>query len=182
MIMSIGLIELNSIARGIECTDAMLKAGNVALIFAKPVCPGKYISMVAGDVGAVKSAIAAGIAPGGMNLVNHLLIPRIHPDLIPAINAVISIEKVEALGVVEYFDITSAIVGADTAAKSGIVKLIDVRLGMGIAGKSFFTLCGSVSDVKSAVNAAISYSKEYGVIVNSCVIPSPSPELFRAVL
>ena len=181
MLMSIGLIELNSIARGIESTDAMLKAGSVELIFAKPVCPGKYISLIAGDVGAVKSALAAGTATalGGFNLVNQLLIPHIHPDLIPAINAIVNIEKVEALGVVEYFDITSAIVGADAAAKAGIVKLIEVRLGMGIAGKSYFTLCGSVSDVKSAVNAAIT---ENSVVVNSCVIPSPSPELFRALL
>ena len=179
MIMSIGLIELNSIARGIESTDAMLKAGSVELIFAKPVCPGKYIALVSGDVGAVKAALAAGTASGGFNLVNHLLIPHIHPDLIPAINAVMSIEKVEALGVVEYFDITSAIVGADAAAKAGIVKLIEVRLGMGIAGKSYFSLCGSVSDVKSAVNAAITHD---GTMVNSCVIPSPSPELFHAML
>ena len=179
MIMSIGLIELNSIARGIESTDAMLKAGGVGLIFAKPVCPGKYIALISGDVGAVKSALAAGTAAGGINLVNHLQIPRIHPDLIPAINAVVSIDRVEALGVVEYFDITSAIVGADAAAKAGFVKLMEVRLGMGIAGKSYFSMCGSVSDVKSAVNAAISGN---GIVVNSCVIPSPSPELFHAML
>jgi len=179
MIMSIGLIELNSIARGVESTDAMLKAGGVELIFAKPVCPGKYISLISGDVGAVKTALAAGTELSGIHLINHLLIPHIHPDLIPAINAVVSIEKVEALGVVEYFDITSAIVGADAAAKSGVVKLIEIRLGMGIAGKSYFSLCGSVSDVKSAVNAAII---ENAVVVNSCVIPSPSPELFHAML
>ena len=179
MIMSIGLIELNSIARGIESTDVMLKAGSVELIFAKPVCPGKYIAMISGDVGAVKAALEAGTALGGFNLVNHLLIPHIHPDLIPAVNAVVNIEKVEALGVVEYFDITSAIIGADTAAKAGMVKLIEVRLGMGIAGKSYFSLCGSVSDVKSAVNAAIA---ENGTVVNNCVIPSPSPELFNAML
>jgi len=182
MIRSIGLIELNSIARGIESTDAMLKAGSVELVFAKPVCPGKYISMIAGDVGSVKAALASGTALGGFNLVNHLLIPNIHYDLIPAINAVVSIEKVEALGVVEYFDICSAIVGADSAAKAGIVKLIEVRLGMGIAGKSYFSLCGSVSDVKTAVKAAMMNSTENGAVVNSCVIPSPAPELFHAML
>lgn len=179
MITSIGLIELNSIARGIECTDAMLKAGNVALVFAKPVCPGKYIALVSGDVGAVKAALEAGTSVGGFNLVNHLSIPNVHRDLIPAINAVAEVEKVEALGVVEYFDITSAIVGADAAAKAGIVKLIEVRLGMGIAGKSFFTMCGTVSDVRSAADAALATG---GAVVGTCVIPSPSPELFHALL
>lgn len=179
MIMSIGLIELNSIARGVESTDAMLKAGSVELIFARPVCPGKYIALIAGDVGAVKAALAAGTAMGGFNLVNSLLIPHIHPDLIPAINATVGIEQVEALGVAEYFDITSAIVGADAAAKAGAVKLIEVRLGMGIAGKSFFSMCGTVSDVRSALGAALAGQEG---VVGSCVIPSPSPELFHAML
>lgn len=182
MISSIGLVELNSIARGVETTDVMLKAGGVDLVFAKPVCPGKFLVMVHGDVGSVNSAMTAGVELGGVNVVNHLTIPRVHPSLIPAIHAVASIEKVEALGMVEYFDITSAIVGADAAAKTGNIRLIEVRLGFGIGGKSFFALCGAVSDVKSAVAAGMSDPDNRGAVVQSCVIPSPSPELFHELL
>jgi len=182
MITSIGLIEFNSIARGVECADAMLKAGDVSLVFAKPVCPGKYVALVSGDVGAVKSAVAAGLELAGANLVNHLVIPNVHKDLIPAINAVAEVGAVGALGVVEYFDIAAAIVGADAAAKAGQVQLIEVRLGMGIGGKSFFSLCGSVSDVRAAVDSGLADALERGAVVNHCVIPSPSPDLFRAML
>lgn len=182
MIASIGLIELNSIARGIETADVMLKAGDVALIFAKPVCPGKFLALVHGDVGAVNSAMDAGVAAAGANIVNHLVIPRVHPSIIPAINAVAEIDRVGALGVVEYFDIASAIIGADHAAKTGNVRLIEVRLGMGIGGKSFFALCGEVSDVRSAVTAGLDDPEHRGAVVQSCVIPSPSPELFRELL
>lgn len=182
MISSIGLIELNSIARGVETADVMLKAGAVEMVFAKPVCPGKFLALVHGDVGAVNAAMSAGLEKGAVNVVNHLTIPRAHPSLIPAINAVVSIEKVEALGVVEYFDIASAITGADLAAKTGNVKLMEVRLGFGIGGKSFFTLCGDVSDVRSAVAAGLSDTEYRGAVVQSCVIPSPSPELFRELL
>lgn len=182
MIRSIGLIELNSIARGVETGDRMLKAGNVALAFAKPVCPGKFMVLVHGDVGAVDAAVEAGLAAGGANVVNHLTIPRVHESLIPAINAVVEIERVEALGVVEYFDIASAILGADAAAKSGNVSLMEVRLGMGIGGKSYFTLCGGVSDVKSAVRAGLDDSEHRGAVVSHCVIPSPDPALFRQLL
>jgi microcompartment protein CcmL/EutN len=182
MIVSIGLIEYNSIARGIESADAMLKAGSVDLVFAKPVCPGKYLAMVSGDIGAVNSSIEAGHNAGGGNVVNELIIPRIHPSIIPAINATAEIEVKDALGVVEYFDIASAILGADAASKTGNVFLIELRLGMGIGGKSFFTLCGQVSDVKSAVAAALVESEQRGAVVNSCVIPSPSNELFREML
>lgn len=182
MINSIGLIELNSIARGIETSDVMLKAGNVELVFAKPVCPGKFMVLIYGDVGALNTAMAAGVETGSNHVVNHLTIPRVHPSLIPAINAVVDIHDVEALGVVEYFDIVSAIIGADAAAKTGNVKLMEVRLGMGIGGKSYFTLCGDVSDVRSAVRAGLADSEHNGTVVNSCVIPSPTPSLFRELL
>jgi microcompartment protein CcmL/EutN len=182
MIASIGLVELNSIARGIASADAMLKAGSVALVFARPVCPGKYIVLVSGDAGAVKSAMEAGRAAAGANLVGDLRLPRLHPSLIPAINATAEAGGAGALGVVEYFDIASAIVGADAAAKAGSVTLIEVRLGMGIAGKSYFTLCGQVSDVRCAVAAALSEAGRSGTAVGSCVIPAPDPELFRSML
>lgn len=182
MIRCIGMIELNSIARGVEAGDEMLKAGNVQLVFAKPVCPGKFMLMVYGDVGAVEAAMATGIAVSGANLVNHLTIPRVHESLIPAINAVVEVREVEALGMIEYFDIASAVIGADTAAKTGNVSLMEVRLGMGIGGKSFFTLCGEVSDVKSAVKAGLASSEHNGTVVNHCIIPSPTPELFRQLI
>ena len=182
MIASIGLIELNSIARGIEAADFMLKAGSVALVFAKPVCPGKFLVLVHGDVGSVDAAMSAGLEAGGVNVVNSLVIPRVHPLLIPAINAVAEIDGVEALGVVEYFDIASAIAGADAAAKTGNVRLIEVRLGFGIGGKSYFALCGEVSDVHSAVAAGLADSEHRGGVVQSCVIPSPDSSLFEQLL
>ncbi|MDR1800123.1 MAG: BMC domain-containing protein [Bifidobacteriaceae bacterium] len=181
-VTSIGLIELGSIARGVEVTDVMLKAGQVELSFSKPVCPGKYTVMVYGDVGAVKASVAAGLDAGGTAVVNHLIIPRLHSSVLPAINAAVSVGPVNAVGVVEYFDIASAIVGADAAVKTGRAELIQVRLGMGIGGKSFFVLTGDVADVKAAVDAGLYDAKQRGAVVASCVIPAPDPRLFEAML
>jgi microcompartment protein CcmL/EutN len=50
---SIGLVEVNSIAKGFEVCDAMAKTANVTVLVAKTICPGKYIIMVGGDVAAV---------------------------------------------------------------------------------------------------------------------------------
>ncbi|MCL2780703.1 MAG: BMC domain-containing protein [Actinomycetia bacterium] len=179
---AIGLIEFISIARGVEATDAMLKAGQVELSFAKPVCPGKFINLVHGQVGAVEASVRAGLEAGAGAVVNHLLIPRVHPTLIPAINAVTPVPNVEALGVIEYFDIASAVIGADTAAKASDVALMEIRLGVAIGGKSFFKMCGQVADVQAAVKAALAESSRPGVLVSSCVIPSPDPALFRAMI
>ena len=59
MIRTLGLIELNSIARGYEVADAMLKSANVELVKAHSICPGKFIAMVSGDVGAVNASVEA---------------------------------------------------------------------------------------------------------------------------
>ena len=181
-ITSIALIELTAIARGVETADAMLKAADVTLVFAKPVCPGKFIILIHGDVGAVKASVAAGLEVAADRAVNHLVIPRIHPDLLPAISGSYPVGSVAALGVVEFFDIASAITAADAAAKSSSVSLMEVRLGLGIGGKSFFKLCGEVADVKSAVASAIDTGTGRGQVVSSCVIPSPDPELFKAMI
>lgn len=179
MITTIGLIELNSIAKGILVSDSILKAANTNLIFAKPVCPGKFMVLVHGDVGAVKVGIEAGLDNGKGFVVDDLVIPNVHPQLIPAINASSEVHDVAALGVMEYFNIAGAIVGADAAVKAADVQLMEVRLGMGIAGKSFVTLCGSVSAVEAAVKAGLVDAVSKGSAVASCIIPSPTPELFH---
>jgi len=181
-ITSIALIELTAIARGVETADAMMKAAEVTLVFAKPVCPGKFIILIHGDVGAVKASVAAGLAVAADRAVNHLVIPRVHPDLLLAISGSYPVGPVAALGVVEFFDIASAITAADAAAKSSSVSLMEVRLGLGIGGKSFFKLCGEVADVKAAVAAALGAGTGRGQAVSSCVIPAPDPALFSAMV
>ena len=53
MIQTIGMLEFNSIAKGIETCDVMLKAAEVSLIRTSTVCPGKYIIIITGDTGSV---------------------------------------------------------------------------------------------------------------------------------
>jgi len=182
MITTIGLIELNSIAQGISVSDCLLKAAEVKLIFAKPVCPGKFMALIYGDVAAVKTSVEAGVRQGKSFVIDELVIPNVHKQLIPAINASVEVSRPAALGVVEYFNIAAAIIGADAAVKAANVQLMEVRLGMGIGGKSFVTLCGDVSAVQSAVHAGLLDAAEKGSVVSSCVIPAPEPELFFGLI
>lgn len=182
MYNTIGLIELNSIARGVEAADAMLKAAEVQLVFSRPVCPGKYIILIYGDVGSVKASMSAGIETGAQHVVDRMLLANAHPQLVPAISATTRVECMNAVGVMEFFSIACAVEAADIAAKSGLVQLIEVRLGIGIGGKSFVTLTGEVSSVREAVSAGIRAAAEKGMLVGSCVIPSPSREVFDNLL
>ena len=88
-------------------------------------------------------------------------------------------ERMNAVGIVEYFSVTASILGADAAAKAAEVTLLEVRLGTGIGGKSFVTLTGDVAAVEAGVEAASEPAKEAGMLVNSVVIPSPDVELFK---
>ena len=58
---AIGMVELSSIARGVETSDYMVKAAQVDLIRSSTVCPGKFIVIVAGDTGDVKAAMQEGM-------------------------------------------------------------------------------------------------------------------------
>ncbi|MCB2352709.1 BMC domain-containing protein [Clostridium estertheticum] len=182
MIRSIALIELNSIARGIAVADVMLKSAEVRLLFSKPTCPGKFIILVAGEVGAVKAAQKSGVDYGGQYVVDDVLIANVHPDVIGAINCNATIDKVNALGILEFFSIAASIVAADAAAKAAQVKLIEIRLGMGIGGKSYITLTGDVSSVKAAVEVGANAVAQTGMLLNKEVIPSPRKEVFNNLL
>ncbi|WP_372995956.1 BMC domain-containing protein [Lutispora sp.] len=182
MLKSIGMIELNSIARAVETADVMIKSGEVELVFSKPVCPGKFIIMIAGDVGAVKSSIEAGLEKAGQFAVENFIIPNVNPQVLNAFNGANPIEKVNAIGVMEFFNIASSVKAADKASKAAQIQLIDIRLGISIGGKSFVVLSGDVSAVTEAVESAIIEFVEEGTLINKAVISNPSQELFISLL
>jgi len=179
---AIGLVEFNSIARGIEAADAMVKTAMVDLVIANPVCPGKYIVLVSGDVAAAQSAVKAGVKTAGQSVVDEFMLPNVHPSVFPAITATSEVAEVQALGVIEAFTVASLIVAADTCAKAAEVELIEIRLGSGIGGKSFVTLTGDVAAVKAAIEAGSEKVAESGLLVEKVVIASPSKLLKKAVL
>ncbi|MFW6001319.1 MAG: BMC domain-containing protein [Halanaerobium sp.] len=182
MIRTIGMLEFNSISQGIKVADVMKKAGDVNLILAQPNCPGKYTILISGDVSAVKSSISAGKEASGPFLVDHMIVSRIHEDLISAINGTTDVENVNAVGVLEYFSMPSAIIGADAAAKASNVKLIQVRLGTGLGGKAYVSFTGDVSAVQQSLNAGEAVTKGNGMLYNKVFISSPDKDVFKTLL
>lgn len=179
---SIGLVETNSIAKGIEAADAMLKEADVNLIDAYPICPGKYVILVNGILAQVKTAVDKGVDVAGDTVVNSFVIPNVHKSLIPAMLGTNEISDIESVGAVETFDIASCIVAADSAAKTAPVKMIEIRLAKGLGGKSYFTITGEVGDVKSAISKATETIKDQATVVRKIVIPFAHKELLRTLL
>ena len=179
---SIGFLELNSIAKGVEVADIVLKTADVSLIFAKAGCPGKYYILFHGEVAAVKSSLDAGKALGENHVVDECVIPNIDPQVVRAINMTNLPESYQAIGVMEFYNVTASVYGADAAVKAADVDLVDVRLGTGIGGKSFVILTGEVAAVRESVACGIHTPNAEGMVVSSVVIPSPHPELLESLL
>lgn len=179
---ALGMVEINSIAAGIEAGDEMLKTADVQLVCAQPVCPGKYMVIVQGKVAAVRSSVDAGIASAKETLIDSLVIASVHPQVFSALACATEIEKCNAVGVIETFSLVTTIYAADEAVKSANVELIEIRLGRGLGGKSFVIITGDVSSVKHAVEASLKSELTQGMVVRTAVIPSPHPDMMKALL
>ncbi len=179
---ALGMIELNSIARGIEAGDAIIKTANVKLIGAYASCPGKYVVLVRGEVAAVKSAIEVGAKLAGISLVKDIVIANIHEQVFTALNSATELNPKGAVGVIETYSLATAVLVSDAAVKAADVELLEIRLGRGLGGKSFTVLTGDVSSVKAAVDAAIIANKDDGLLAHTAVIPRISKEMLRTLL
>ena len=175
---AIGLVELNSVAKGIHCADEMIKAASVELIMARPVCPGRYLALIAGDVGSVQNAVDVGREIAGEFLVDSFMIPNVHPSVFPALSCSTQILDIRALGIIETYSAASCILAADAAVKAAAVEIIEIRCATGLAGKSYVTLTGDVGSVQAAVESGLGALEDQGLIQSHVVIPSLSRELY----
>ncbi len=176
---ALGMVEFNSIAVGIEASDAMLKVSQVELIIAKTICSGKYICLVRGDTAAVRAAVEEGRRVGSVACVDDFVIPSIHPQVYPALISSSPHPEVNAVGIIETFSAASAVLAADRAAKTATISLMEIRMGIGIGGKAFVTLTGDVAAVRSAVEAGAQAAQDQGLLVRKIVIPQPREEIFN---
>ena len=151
---AIGFVELNSIAKGYETADAALKTSDIRLLSCHAGCPGKFYFLFKGYTSAVDMALKTAVSVGEGSVVDNTIIANVHEDVIYA---------------------------ADSAAKAADVKLVEIRTGYGIGGKSYVTMTGSVSAVNAAVSAGINNDNSMGNVVYGTVIPNPDPSLMETL-
>ena len=176
-----GIVELTSIAKGIEICDHMIKTSEIDVLEAIPMCPGKYVIVISGEVANVKSSMEAAAEKAGAYLIDSLLLANIDEQVFKAVNSTNKIGKIEALGIIETFSVASCIKASDAAVKAAFVELVEVRLSRGMGGKSFVALTGKVGDVKAAVEAGCTDARKEGMLAAFSVIPSPHEELHRFI-
>lgn len=182
---AIGMIELSSVGIGYLVQDAMLKAADVDLVLGRTICSGKYINLVTGKVAAVEASVAAGLAAAEDGVIDSIVIPRVHAGVFAALAQSVQIsvngDKAPpgAVGIVETFSASSALLAADAAAKAADITLFRIHLAMALGGKGFMLMTGSVSNCRMGVDAGAAAAREKGLLVSAVVIPGPSKELYQ---
>ena len=179
---AVGLIEFKSVARGMIATDAMLKKAPVTILESHPISPGKYITLICGEIAHVDESLKAGIEKAGDLLVNHLFLPRIHPTIIPALRGTYSLGPMLSLGILETFSVASCVVAADIAAKATAIRLVKIRLGDGIGGKAYFVITGKLSDVEASLESAAAHVRSEGLLTAVELIQNPHSDLVGNIL
>jgi microcompartment protein CcmL/EutN len=150
---ALGLVETDTVARGVVVADGVLKMAPIRLLFAGEVSPGKFVVLFGGNVGPTRASHGRGVEIAGERRIDDLLIPQLHQGVVPALEERVGDVEYDALGTVETNTVASTIQAADRAAKAARITLRRIRLGQGIGGKGFVYLTGSVFDVEAAVTA-----------------------------
>jgi microcompartment protein CcmL/EutN len=178
---ALGMIEFKTVASGITATDLMLKTADVEVVQANPVCPGKYLATIAGEISAVKAAIDAAETLYPTMLIDKFVLGNPHESVQPAICGALEIKNRNAIGILETYTAASCVVAADTAAKTALIDLVEIRLAKGMCGKSYIILTGSVSSVTAAIERAKA-GIEDGLFLDSSIIAGPDERLWDSIL
>ena len=148
---ALGLLEVESIAAGIEVGDAMAKRAPVEVLRAGTVHPGKYLVLVGGAVADIEEALEAGREIGGLSVRDEVFLPNIHPEVVDGIRGARHEAGGEALGVIETATVPAIIRAADAGLKGAQVRLLELHLADDLGGKGYLLFDGTITDVQAAV-------------------------------
>ena len=182
MAKAIGMVELTTVSTGFKTADDMAKAADIDILQAEVTCPGKFVILVTGELSAVSASVDAVKYRYADKIMDTFVLGNPHESIFPAIYGTVHRENIEALGVLETYDVCALIVAADHAAKTAIVDLLELRLAKGMCGKSYMTLTGSVSAVQAAIDRAKAEAGDRGMFLDSSVIARPSEKLIKYIM
>jgi microcompartment protein CcmL/EutN len=175
--LAIGVIETNSIPRGVKVIDEMVKKAEVTVVESSPICPGKYLNIISGSLSSVRSAIEHGIKTAGTFLVDTVIIPDIDDSVLKAIMRATLVKEIKSIGIIETHAMATAIEVADLVVKSADVVLVEVRLAKCLGGKSFVSFTGDIASVRSGADVGEELARSRGQLVYSVVISNPHKKL-----
>lgn len=180
---ALGLLELESLARGVVVADALVKQAAVEIALAEAVTPGKYLLVFVGAEAEVAESFKAGLAVGGALVLDSLHLPHIAEPVVAALlrSEVAKLGADDAVGIVELHTVAATLKAADVALKAAEVRLTHFQVARGIGGKGWFRLAGAQHDVEAALEAAAA-AVQAPLLVTTELIQRPHADLRGRVL
>ena len=176
---NIGAVEFKSISRGIIVTDALLKESRISLVLATTLCPGKYLTIVEGEVASVEKAIDTADRLGGRHVFSSYVISGINTEVIDAIGGRITGLLKDSIGIVESLNMANLINAADISLDSADVDIVEMRLGKGCGVNSFYILTGDITSIEESVKNAVKFLGSQGSLIAYKVIAGPDRDILK---
>lgn len=173
---TLALLEIDSLAAGYVAADQVVKAAAVTLLRLEAVSPGKLLLLFTGPLADVETGWAAGRGSAGTDLVDELLLPHVHPDVLEAWDRAPGGPD-EALGLIECRTVAAGLLATDRAAKAAGVALLTFRVARGIGGKTLTLFTGRLHDVEVALEAGSAAARSRSALVRGVHIPRAHPDL-----
>lgn len=178
---AVGILELSSIAAGIQALDAMLKRAQVQVVDARMTCIGKYLAIITGDVAAVTSAVETGRESGGNHVLEADVIANIADGVLESIHGIMDKSEIKALGILETKTLAMGFLGADAIRKAANVRLLKLHVSLGLGGKAVVLFTGDVASVENALRVGVEKIGNPDKIKEAIAIPSPDQGLIDSL-
>lgn len=179
---AIAVLEFRDIAVGIVATDALLKKSPIAFVKCGTISRGRYLTLIGGTTASVEEAVNEGLFWGGDNVLDHVLLADVHPQVYDAILGRRHPVRGGALAIIETATVSSNVRAAELALKGTPVSLIEIRLAdTGLSGKGLSIYEGELHDIEAAVDIAVGFLQRTGIEVGYKILSSPHEALTKQV-
>src|SRR5512136_1230465 len=179
---AIAVIEFDHIPVGMHATDAMLKKAPIAFVKCGTISRGRYLAVIGGTPASVEESLSEAMRLGGEDVLDHLLLADVHPQVYDAILGQRKVGGRGSLAIIETDTVASNVRAAELALKGTPVDLIEIRLAdTGLSGKGVSLYQGDLHDVEEAIGIVVRFLEASGGGVRYRIIASPHEGLTRQI-
>ena len=180
----LGVLEFENTAIGYFALDAAVKAAPVDVLNVSTINPGKLLIFLSGDVASVESSIHSGALAAGESLVESLVLPWVHEEVVAAVmpqGRVSAKYRGESVAVFDASTITSGIEAADRAVKETGISIDMIRFDDAMGGRVSVRFSGDLHDLEVALETVRELLEPASRLVRQVIIANPHPDMMNKV-
>ncbi len=187
---AMAILEFRSIPDGMYVTDAMIKKSPVALLRSGTIGHRGYLTVLGGTPAAVHEATQEGQFWAKDQLLDHVYLPDVHPQLHDAILAQLRptppkplpYAGTEAIVVLETPTVIGNVAATEAALKGATVRLIESRWGDSeMQGQCLTIYQGDLHEVQAALELALRALDQRGSTARHRVLTAPHNALINQI-